>query len=103
MKYTLVFHPDVEEDVLLSYNWYETKSTGLGEELLRIFYGHASELSKTPLSWQKVEGECRRRLLRRFPFAIYYLIREQQVIVIGLFHTARDPGTIRKIVNRRSQ
>ena len=103
MKYTLVFHPDVEGDVILAYNWYETKSTGLGEELLRIFYGYVGELSRAPLSWQKVEGECRRRLLRRFPYAIYYLIRDQQVIIIGLFHTARDPGTIRKKVTQRSK
>jgi toxin ParE1/3/4 len=102
MKYTLIFHPEVEGDVLLAYNWYETKANGLGEELLRIFYVYVGELTRTPFSWLKVEDECRRRLLRRFPYAIYYIVRNQQVIVIGLFHAARDPGTIKKIVKNRS-
>nr|MDO8088143.1 hypothetical protein [Candidatus Sigynarchaeum springense] len=102
MKYIVVFHPDVENDLLLAYDWYETKVTGLGEELLRIFYAYTDDIVRSPFTWQKVEGECRRRLLRRFPYAIYFIVRNQQVIVIGLFHTARDPSTIKKIVGERS-
>ena len=37
MKYTLEIHPEVEDDALIAFNWYESKSIGLGEEFLRVF------------------------------------------------------------------
>jgi hypothetical protein len=38
MTYSLRFLPEVEEDVIAGYVWYEEKSKGLGEDFLRIFY-----------------------------------------------------------------
>ena len=38
MTYTLHFLPDVEEDVIAGYSWYEGKSAELGEDFLRVFY-----------------------------------------------------------------
>jgi len=101
MTYTLHFLPEVEEDVISGYIWYESKSPGLGEEFLRIFYACAGEIPKNPLLYPKVHGEFRRRLLRRFPYAIYLVIKDDQIIVFGIFHCARDPRTIRiKLRNR---
>ena len=37
MTYVLRFLPDVETDVLNGRAWYEEKSSGLGEEFLRVF------------------------------------------------------------------
>jgi len=94
MTYTLHFLPEVEEDVIAGYAWYEEKAAGLGEEFLRIFYARAREIPRNPLLYPKVCGEFRRRLLRRFPYAIYLRIKGNEVIVFGLFHCARDPRTI---------
>jgi hypothetical protein len=43
MKYSISFRPEVEGDALSAYHWYEDKSTGLGEEFLRVFYANAFE------------------------------------------------------------
>ncbi len=102
MTYNLRFLPEVEEDVIAGYVWYEGKSTGLGEEFLRIFYASAHELSRNPLLYSKVHKEFRRRLLRRFPYAIYFTAEDDQIVVFGLFHCARDPRTIKaKLRNRQ--
>ena len=95
MTYNLRFLPEVEEDVIAGYVWYEGKSLGLGEEFLRIFYACAGELPRNPLLYQKVYNEFRRRLLRRFPYAIYFMVEGDQIVVFGLFHCARDPRTIK--------
>jgi hypothetical protein len=34
MIYSLLFLPEVEEDIIAGYVWYEGKSPGLGEEFL---------------------------------------------------------------------
>lgn len=101
MTYTLRFLPEVEEDVIAGYMWYEAKAPGLGEEFLRIFYACAAELLRNPLLYQKIHNEFRRRLLRRFPYAIYFSVEGEQIIVFGLFHCARDPKTTKtKLLNR---
>jgi len=103
MTYTLRFLPDVEEESIGGYAWYEDKSLGLGEEFLRVFYACASEIPRNPLLYPKVYSEFRRRLLRRFPYAIYFTIKEDRVVVIGLFHCARDPRTVRRKLKDRER
>ncbi|MDA3787956.1 MAG: hypothetical protein PF503_05640 [Desulfobacula sp.] len=95
MTYLLNFLPEIEEDVIASYLWYEEKTLGLGEEFLRMFYARAAELSYNALLYQKVYGDVRRCLLRRFPYAIYFKIEGNAIIVIGLFHCAGNPLTVK--------
>ena len=103
MTYTLRFLPEVEEDVIGGYVWYETKSPGLGEEFLRIFYACVGEIPRNPQLYPKVHNAFRRRLLRRFPYAIYFMMKDDQIIVFGLFHCARDPRTIRVKLRDREE
>jgi len=90
----LRFLPEVEDDAFAGYVWYETKSTGLGEDLLRMFYAKAGEISRNPLLFPRVHKEFRRCLLRRFPYAIYFTITNETIIIVGLFHCARDPQVV---------
>jgi plasmid stabilization system protein ParE len=103
MTYDLRFLPEVEQDVIAGYSWYEEKARGLGEEFLHMFYASANELFRNPLIYQKVYGDFRRRLLRRFPYAIYFRIDENEIIVFGLLHCARDPRTIRLNLSDRDR
>ena len=103
MTYTIRFLPEVEEDVIAGYAWYEEKAPGLGEEFLRMFYACAGEIPRNPLLYPKVYREFRRRLLRRFPYAIYFRIEDNEIIVFGLFHCARDPRAIRAKLRRRNE
>jgi len=59
-----------------------------------MFYVGASIISANPLQYPKVYNEFRRCLLRRFPYALYYKIKNNKIIVCGLFHCARDPRTV---------
>jgi plasmid stabilization system protein ParE len=103
MTYSLRFLPEVEEDVIAGYVWYEEKSKGLGEDFLRIFYASAIEISRSPLIYPKVYEEFRRRLLRRFPYAVYFTIENSEITVFGLFHCARDPRTIKTELGNRDE
>ena len=102
MKYTLRFVPEIEEDITSGYTWYEAKSLGLGEEFIRMFYAYTGEITRNPMLYQRVHSRFRRCLLRRFPYAVYFTIEDDQIIVFGLFHCARDPRTIRaKLTGRK--
>jgi plasmid stabilization system protein ParE len=101
MSYTLRFLPQVETDVRNGRTWYEAKASGLGEEFLRVFYPCAGELTRNPPMYPKVHRDFRRRLLRRFPYAIYFRIEGDRVIVFGLFHCARDPRRLHRELGDR--
>lgn len=101
MRFNLRFLPEVEEDVIGGYSWYEEKAPGLGEEFLRMVYACANELPRHALLYKKVYGDFRRRLIRRFPYAIYFRIEENVIIIFGLFHCARDPRTVRSKLSNR--
>jgi len=102
MKYVLRFFPEVEDDVVAGYEWYEEKSRGLGEEFLGMFDSAVSEILRHPLLAPELDRGFRRRLLRRFPYAIYYTIENNMIIVSGFFHCARDPASIRRNLLERS-
>ena len=70
MTQVLRFLPEVADDALAGYAWYEEKEQGLGDEFLRAFYACANEVLRNPLISPKVHREFRRRLLRRFPYAV---------------------------------
>jgi plasmid stabilization system protein ParE len=101
MMYVLRFLPQVETDVQNGRSWYEKKAPGLGEEFLRVVYTCSQELSRNPAMYPRVHGEFRRRLLRRFPYAIYFRVEADHVIVFGLFHCARDPRRLRRELGNR--
>ena len=102
MTYLLHFLPEVEDDAVLAYHWYEGKVPGLGEEFLRTFYAGAVELARNPLLYPPLHRQFRRRLLRRFPYAIYFIIEEDgKIVVVGLFHCARDPKGIQLTLQHR--
>lgn len=59
MTYTIHFLPEVEDDAIAGYRWYEEKALGLGEEFLRIFYASVAEIPRNPLLYPKVYHEFR--------------------------------------------
>jgi len=102
MTDTLRFLPEVEDDAINGFAWYETKSPGLGEDFLRMFYACSGDILRNPLLYPKVHNEFRRCLLRRFPYALYFTINSDQIIITGLFHGARDPRAIESMLQNRN-
>lgn len=49
------------------------------------------EIGPAPLAWPRVRGEARRRVIRRFLYAVIYLDEPQHIEVLAVFHTSRDP------------
>lgn len=101
MSYSLRFAPELEEDLYSGYVWYQDKSEGLGAEFLDVFYRHVDLLGKTPLIYSKVFEDFHRSLLRQFPFACYYRVEGDIVIVYGLFHSARNPAYVTDLLKTR--
>jgi plasmid stabilization system protein ParE len=91
MAAKLIFATEVSRDIHAAYDWYECQRRGLGEEFLRCVDACLRGISREPELHEKVQGECRRSLLRRFPYAVFYEYGKEVVTVYGVLHTSRDP------------
>lgn len=38
-----------------------------------------------------IHREVRRALIRRFPYAIFYVVSDEIVTILGIFHCRRNP------------
>jgi len=87
----LVLQPEAEEDIRDARRWYESQVPGLGDDFLRAVEARLTRIERTPELYAVVDEETRRARVRRFPFAIYYEIEEEQVIIYAVWHHRRDP------------
>ena len=84
-----------ENDVAQAFRWYERKREGLGVEFLNRVDEAIEIISSNPTLPAKLIGNARRTLLEQFPFAVWYVVTEE-AIVIGCIHSKRDPSLARK-------
>jgi plasmid stabilization system protein ParE len=48
-------------------------------------------IAANPYAYPTVYGTLRRAVVRRFPFAIFYEVVKDEIQVIAVFHSRRDP------------
>ena len=87
----LVVREAAEADISEAARWYEERSPGLGDEFLRAVDVALAEITRMPERYAIVRGEARRVLLRRFPYAVYFVAGPELVSVLACFHARRDP------------
>ncbi|HYX71294.1 MAG TPA: type II toxin-antitoxin system RelE/ParE family toxin [Nitrososphaera sp.] len=92
MTYKVIVRPEAEREIQEAFDWYEERSEGLGAEFLRTADACLSGVQRNPEAYQLVHSEVRRVLLRRFPYALFYLVREDTIIVLACFHIKRSPA-----------
>src|SRR6185437_8994305 len=68
----VVYAPEADNDVVESYDWYEYREPGLGEDFLRCVEACVLGIQRHPQLYSVVLDEFRRSLVRRFPFEIFY-------------------------------
>jgi plasmid stabilization system protein ParE len=87
----LLVRPAAAADIEGAYRWYEQRRVGLGEEFLAAVDAKLGEVVARPSAYAVVYREARRALLHRFPYAIFFRIFGETVIVVACMHGRRDP------------
>lgn len=89
----LCFRPEVRLDILEAREWYDDRAAGLGAEFVRAVDTMTSSIHRFPNGFPKVHGVVRKAVLRRFPYALLYIVdsEEAQITIFACFHHRRDP------------
>ncbi|MGI8602350.1 MAG: type II toxin-antitoxin system RelE/ParE family toxin [Verrucomicrobiales bacterium] len=87
----VILTPEADNDVTESYNWYEEREPGLGEDFLRCVEPCVSNIQRHPLMYPVASDEFRRALIRRFPFEVFYEPASDNITIYSVFHCSQDP------------
>jgi plasmid stabilization system protein ParE len=82
---------EAEADLNEAYNWYERQRQGLGADFLLCFEETLQKVRRNPEVYPRVHKTVRRGWLRRFPYGLFFIVEDGLVVVLGIFHAARDP------------
>jgi plasmid stabilization system protein ParE len=83
-----------------AYEWYESQEHGLGERLLVAAGAAFLRIIRNPELYPVRFGAMRRTLVDTFPYAIFYTIHDEKVIVHAVFHTSRNPERLKSRLRR---
>lgn len=86
------FLPQAREELAAAVAFYEAESPGLGQDLAREARRLCSRILESPSAGAEVRSGIRRRLLRRFPYAILYGIYDGDLVIVAIAHQRRRPG-----------
>ena len=91
-------------DIADAAKWYRASGPGLGDGFLRAVQVGLAQIERTPLAHPVVDEDVRRVLLGRFPFALFYLVEREGVVVVACLHGRRSPGVwLRRVRSFRGQ
>lgn len=88
----VVFLPQAEQEMLEAARYYESQAAGLRVDYLSEMERAVATIAESPKTWPIIEGELRRRLVRRFPFGILYRIDPKEIVIVAVAHLRRKPG-----------
>jgi toxin ParE1/3/4 len=87
----LLIRPEAEAEIEEAYHWYEGQRDGLGADFLLCLEEGLEKLRKNPEMYPVVHKNVRRLLIRRFPYGIFYIARQDVTTILAVFHGHRDP------------
>jgi plasmid stabilization system protein ParE len=86
---TFEFVPAARNEFLRAVVYYEVQRANLGDEFEREVYATIQQISAAPMRFPVIEGDIRRALLNRFPYAVIYTIVGDRVRIIAIAHGRR--------------
>ena len=96
IQYRLVVEPRAGADITGAFRWYQSQRTGLGVQFLAQLRAAYERILDGPLKYQDLRSGIRRALLRRFPYAVYFALDAEIIVVIAVLHVSRDPAEWRR-------
>ena len=83
-------------DLVDGFRFYEKQAAGVGEYFIDSLYADIDSLLVNAGMHSVHFGKYHRLLSKRFPFAIYYRVENQEALVYAVLDCRRNPAWIRQ-------
>ena len=91
MSLPVVLRPEARAEFDDALDWYEQQRPGLGVDFVTQVQEVFDRIGATPERYAQIFQDIRRVVVRRFPYSIFYKVESQQVVVLAVFHSRRNP------------
>ena len=85
-----------EADLIEGFHFYETQQAGIGDYFLSNLYADIESLRLYGGIHLKPYKNYHRLLSKRFPFAVFYTVKDKIVFIHAVVDCRRDPVWLRK-------
>ncbi|MFN3193856.1 MAG: type II toxin-antitoxin system RelE/ParE family toxin [Aureliella sp.] len=92
MSYRLLIEPLAKADIVAARDWYFSQQVGLDVEFRDQLDEVLQRIQSNPLAFAKTYRDVRQAVLKRFPYVVSFVVRDDAVRVIAILHGHRDPA-----------
>ena len=85
------FNPEADAELTEARQWYSHYRQDLDLEFMQCIDDVLARVVRNPHFFPIVYGNLRRAVVRRFPFAVLYEVNANEIQVIAVFHSRRNP------------
>ncbi|HEY2827577.1 MAG TPA: type II toxin-antitoxin system RelE/ParE family toxin [Pirellulales bacterium] len=82
--------PEAKAEFDAAADWYEQRRTGLGLEFMGRIHEAFQRIADHPEIKATVYQDLRQSAVQQFPYVVVYRQDGNQILVVAVFHTARD-------------
>lgn len=87
----LIVLPAARLELIAAQDWYEQASVGLGGAFRSEADRQIARILENPRQFPIALRDVRRARLQRFPYALFFRERTDNVFLIACFHGSREP------------
>jgi hypothetical protein len=91
MNYQVLVAEAAEKDIQETFIWYNEQKRLLGDTFKVLIEHSIHSIQTNPYKFSIKYKKVRICFLKKFPFGIHYTINKNNIIIVGVFHTAINP------------
>ena len=92
MTFKLSFHSEARMEARDAMLYYRELDPVNAAEFLEIYETAIAQILTTPLACAVLVGKVRSKILRKYPYTIFYRFDADEVRIIAVAHQKRRPG-----------
>ena len=91
-QYRIELAPEAEFDISQGFHWYRERNALAAEAFRSEVFEMIEVIGNAPLNLGADENHDRYRVLKRFPYTIWYSVHGDTVSVVAVAHHKRRPN-----------
>ena len=101
MVKSLAILPEAQEDIIKITAYYGSISDDLSITFEQFLFESLENIRMFPTMYPQKYKNVRRKLLKKFPYAVYYYIQDSFIRIIAVAHQRMNPRQIRYQIKHR--
>jgi len=91
-EFSVVLAPNAEQDIADAFLWYRERNELAADGFRAEVFDAIERIGDSPLSRPADEEGNRHRVLKRFPYSVFYEVLGSTVMILAIAHHRRRPN-----------